>query len=167
MAINKIVVVGVSASGKSTFARKLAKKTGLPLTHMDKIMWQPGWDYVGDEVTAVEINKISQADKWIIEGYISEAARSDLFNMVDVILYLDYPSWLCVWRYLKRVWLHRKKARSELPGSPDKFSFKFMKLVWNKGEVWKLEKLLQENDWDNKIVRLKSPKQALEYLNGI
>ena len=44
----KILIVGTSASGKSTFARKLAAKTKLPLIHIDSIMWQPGWDYIGD-----------------------------------------------------------------------------------------------------------------------
>ncbi len=38
---NKIVVVGISAVGKSTFSRKLAQTLNLPLTLMDTIMWKP------------------------------------------------------------------------------------------------------------------------------
>ena len=33
----KIIVIGCSGAGKSTFARALAEKTGLPLCHLDLI----------------------------------------------------------------------------------------------------------------------------------
>jgi len=59
----KIVVIGVSASGKSTFSRKLSKKLNLPLTLMDKIMWKPGWDYIGDEETVKKLDQISSQEK--------------------------------------------------------------------------------------------------------
>jgi adenylate kinase family enzyme len=49
MQYNRVVIVGASAAGKSTFARQLAKKIQLPLIHMDEIMWKPGWQYIGDE----------------------------------------------------------------------------------------------------------------------
>ncbi len=55
----KIVIVGVSATGKSTFARQLSIKTMLPSIHMDTVMWQPGWNYVGDETTCRELDRIS------------------------------------------------------------------------------------------------------------
>lgn len=160
----KIVVVGVSASGKSTFARRLSEKLGITLIHMDEIMWNPGWEYIGDELTVQRICEASLKPEWIIEGYISKAARTDLFEKADLILYLDYSGWVSAWRYLKRFLKHRKNPRPELPGSPEKFSFKFLKLVFTKGEVWKLEKLFKESDLDSKIIRLKTPKEAEGYI---
>jgi adenylate kinase family enzyme len=161
---NKIVVLGVSASGKSTFARKLGDKTGLPVTYIDALMWKPGWQYIGDEETVRLIKEVSEKDSWIIEGYIEKGARVELFNKSDTILYLDYPGWLSAWRYLKRTWKHRKNPRPELPGSPEKFKFSFLKIVFTKGEVYKLEKLFKEYDWNDKIIRLKSPKEARQFL---
>lgn len=102
----KIVVLGVSASGKSTFARALAAKTQLPLIHMDEIMWNPNWQYVGDEETLELISKTSENEEWIIEGYIDKSARVELFNKADVLLYLDYPAWIPALRYIKRWWQH-------------------------------------------------------------
>lgn len=39
----KIAIVGISGSGKSTFARSLSVKTGLPLHHMDSLYWTSNW----------------------------------------------------------------------------------------------------------------------------
>ena len=35
--MNRIVIIGCPGAGKSTFARKLAAKTGLPLYYLDMI----------------------------------------------------------------------------------------------------------------------------------
>lgn len=161
---NKIVVLGVNASGKSTFARLLSLKTRLPLIHIDEIMWNPGWQYIGDEETVRLIEEASRKDHWIIEGYIEKEARVDLFNKADTILYLDYPAWLPALRYIKRWWIHRKDPRPELPGCPEKFSFEFLLRVYKKKEVYHLDKLLKESHWDHKIIRLKNPQETKSFL---
>ena len=161
----KIVVVGVSASGKSILSRKLAKKTGLPLFHMDEIMWNKGWRYIGDQETISELREISNKDCWIIDGYITTDARSFVFERADIIIYLDYrPSLLC-WRYIKRCIKHFRNPRPELPGSPDKFSWKFCKLVWTKGEAISLIKNIEKIIPKNKIIVLKSPQESKSTLN--
>lgn len=164
--MQKIVVVGVSASGKSTFSRELAKKTNLPLVFMDEIMWNPGWEYIGDEATIEKLQEESQKDSWIIEGYITKGARTFLFERADTIIYLDYSPWIASWRYIKRWWNHRIHPRPELEGSPEKFSFKFLKLVWTKGEAISLNRFLKEIPDRRKIVTLHSPKEARTYLNS-
>ena len=85
----KIVVVGVSASGKSTFARKLGSKMSSPVFFVDSIMWKSGWNYVGDEETVKKLDEISSRTEWIIEGYITKGARDFVFERADTIIYLD------------------------------------------------------------------------------
>lgn len=164
---NKIVILGVSASGKSTFARRLAPKMQLPLIHVDELMWKPGWEYIGDEETVSLINAVSEKDSWIIEGYIEKGAQRDLFNKADTLLYLDYPSWVSTLRYIKRWWQHRTEPRPELPGCPETFSFEFLLRVYKKKEVYRLEKLLSEGKWNSKIIRFKTPNQAEHFLKTI
>jgi|GEM_PF-741226 len=119
---SKIVIVGVSASGKSTLSRKLAEKTNLPLVLMDELMWSPGWEYVGDEKILELLLEEIKKENWIIEGYITKEARSVIFEKADTIIYLDYSPYLLVWRYVKRFLQHRKNPRPELQGSPEKFN---------------------------------------------
>lgn len=156
----KIVVVGVSASGKSSFARELGAKTNLPIIFVDSIMWKPGWNYIGDEETAKQLDKESAGSEWIIEGYITKNARAFIFERADTIIYLDYSSIVSSWRYIKRWWKHRKNPRPELEGSPEKFSFKFLKLVWTKGETWSLDKFLAQIPNQDKIIKIHSPREA-------
>lgn len=163
----KVVVVGVSASGKSFFARELGAKTNLPVIFMDAIMWKPGWNYVGDEEVIKHIDEESLKSEWIIEGYITKSARPFLFERADSIIYLDYAPIVSSWRYIKRWWKHRKNARPELEGNPEKFSFKFLKLVWMKGETLSLDKFLNEVTDRNKILKLRSPRKAKDFLNEI
>jgi adenylate kinase family enzyme len=164
---NKIVVVGVSASGKSTFSRNLASKLNLPLKLMDSFMWKPGWDYVGDEETVRILDEISAQSEWIIEGYISKQARSFVFDRADTIIYLDYSPLVSAWRYIMRWWKHRKNARPELEGSPEKFDFKFLKLVWTKGEAISLNRYLKEVIPQDKIITLHSPRKAKKFLESV
>ncbi len=162
----KIIVVGVSASGKSTFARALSEKNHLPLILMDSIMWNPGWKYVGDEETARRLDTLSSGKEWIIEGYITKEARVFVFDRADTIVYLDYPRIMGVIRYLKRWWAHRKTPRPELQGSPDHFNWEFLKLIWRKGEAVSLDKFLADVQDQRKIVRLTSLKQTKSFLQN-
>mgnify|MGYP001559648942 FL=1 len=163
----RIAVVGVSASGKSTFARKLAEKTKLPLFLMDSIMWNPGWQYVGDEKTVEKLHEIGSQEEWILEGYIDKKARPFIFERADTIIYLDYPPIVATLRYLQRWLKHRKNPRPELEGSPEKFDWKFMKLVWKKGEAVSLNKFLNQISNQNKIIKLTSVQQTKKFLKSI
>lgn len=160
----RIAIVGVSASGKSTFARKLATKTNLPLTHIDAVMWKPGWDYIGDEETVRRLKEISQQDEWVIEGYIDKNALEAVLSRAESIIYLDYPRYIPAWRYIKRWLKHRKNPRPELEGSPEKFSFEFLKRVWDKKEVYRLNKFLETAPEAHKIIRFTSPREAAALL---
>jgi len=160
----KVVIVGVSASGKSTLARRLSEKTGLPIFLMDAIMWNPGWHYIGDEKTVQKLGGISLQDEWIIEGYISKDARTFIFDRADTIIYLDYPPIVATVRYVKRWIKHRKIPRPELEGSPEKFDCKFLKLVWNKGEAVSLNKFLSKIKDPTKLIRLTSVRQTKVFL---
>src|SRR3989454_12597016 len=41
--LKRVLVIGTGGSGKSTVARRLAQRTGLPLIHLDAHYWRPGW----------------------------------------------------------------------------------------------------------------------------
>ena len=163
--MTKILIIGISASGKTTFARKLSNKLNIPLTTMDSIMWKPNWEYIGDEETLNKLKEISKSDSWIIEGYITKKARTFLFDIADTIIYLDYKPHISAIQYIKRWLRHRKNPREELKGSPDKFSFKFFKLIVSKGEAITLNNFLDEVKDKNKIVKLRSPRETEGYLN--
>ena len=41
--MQRVLVMGSSGSGKSTFAQRLSAITGLPIVSIDALFWKPGW----------------------------------------------------------------------------------------------------------------------------
>ncbi len=163
----KIVVVGVLAAGKTTFTRKLVEKTGLSPIFVDTIFWKPDWTYIGDEAAAKELNDLSSADQWIIEGYLPFEIKEVVFERADKIIFLDYPRLLMLLRYVSRWWKHRKIPRPELNGNTERLRWKNVKRVWNKSEAKALEIFLDRSEFKNKVVKLKSPNEADIFLKTL
>ena len=66
--LNRIVVLGCPGSGKSTFARSLAAKTGLPLVHLDNVWWRADGTHIPREEFDRALDEILQGEKWIMDG---------------------------------------------------------------------------------------------------
>lgn len=58
----------MSGAGKSTFASKLAAKTGLPLYYLDMIWHKPDKTCATVTEFDMRLNEILSTDGWIIDG---------------------------------------------------------------------------------------------------
>ncbi|PTQ85499.1 adenylate kinase family enzyme [Trichococcus patagoniensis] len=127
----RIVVIGCSGSGKSTFSRKLHHLTGNPLYHLDKLFWLPDWELrSAEEQDRIQKERIKE-DKWIIDGNYQRTLPIRL-GRADTVIFFDYPRRVCLYRALKRVLLNRKRTRSDMgEGCPERFDWEFMKFIWN------------------------------------
>lgn len=66
--MHKVIVIGCPGAGKSTFSRKLAAKTSLPLYYLDMIWHRPDRTNIGREAFILKLDEILQTDRWIIDG---------------------------------------------------------------------------------------------------
>ena len=162
--MNRIAIIGISASGKSEFARKLADKTGLPLVHMDQLFWKGDWEEVPETEYLKNHREIIQQDKWIIEGYIEES-MADRLKRADQIIYLDCPGWLCAFWSIKRWFNHRREARPELPKQAlEKFKHDtFWKILFRKERIRIEQSLILAGNPN--VVRFDSPNELKSFLN--
>ncbi len=64
----RVVVVGVTSSGKSTLAEKLAKRFDLKYIELDALHWEPGWQSAPLGIFRARVEKATQAEKWIVAG---------------------------------------------------------------------------------------------------
>lgn len=111
--MNRVMIVGAPGSGKSTLARQLGEMTGLPVFHMDHIHWKPGWEERARPEKIAMALDVEAQERWIFEGGLSStfdtrAARADL------ILWLDLPIGLRLWRVATRTWRDYGKTRADL-----------------------------------------------------
>lgn len=108
--MNRALVIGCPGSGKSTFARRLRDKTGLPLFYLDQIYWRADRTTVDRETFDRQLKDILTRNRWIIDGnYLRTLPLRLLY--CDTVFFLDYPVELC----LKGIEARRGKAREDMP----------------------------------------------------
>lgn len=165
--MKRVLVIGSSGAGKSTFARRLGEKTGLKVIHLDRLFWKPNWVETADknEWKAV-LEKALAGEAWIADGNFSATLEMRL-EKCDTVIFLDMPRALCVYRILKRLALYRKGSRPDMAdGCDEKFDWEFTKWTWNypARSKPKVEALLKRFENEKRIIRLKSRREVENFL---
>lgn len=157
----RVLIIGPCGAGKSTLARELGERLALPVFHMDKLNWQPGWIEGGKGEIRRQLIDIVATDRWLIDGNYGGTLRERL-ERADTVVYLDLPISLCFARVLRRIWTYRGRTRPDMTeGCPERFDLAFLLylLRWNSGPRPRTEAKLKGHE--AKVLRLKSPA-ALE-----
>jgi adenylate kinase family enzyme len=120
MNANRILVYGVTGSGKTTLARRIAERTGLPVHEMDMLTWQPGWITVPLEEQRRRVAAICAEPRWVLDT--AYANWLDLvLPRVELIVALDYPRWLSLGRLLRRTVARAIDKRYVCNGNQESF----------------------------------------------
>lgn len=129
--MERIMIIGCGGSGKSTLAQQLGQKLGLPVVHLDKLFWTPGWVSISkDEFDRVHEEVISR-EQWIIDGNFDRTIPVRL-QRCDTVIYLDFSRLVCLMGVLKRVLTTYGKVRPDMgEGCPERIDLDFLKWVWN------------------------------------
>jgi adenylate kinase family enzyme len=107
----RIVVWGVTGSGKTSMARHLAGLYSLPRIELDALYWNKGWVGTPDDEFRSKVEQALAAapDGWVLDGSYSRV--SDLYlAAADTLIWLHLPWRVSFWRLLKRsltrAWTH-------------------------------------------------------------
>lgn len=112
----KVLVFGNSGSGKSTYARALAAREGIPHLDLDAIVWEPGKIAVqrsAESVAASLQGFIDSHPAWVIEGCYGELVRA-ASAQCTLLVFLNPGIDACLANNLKRPWEPHKYASFEL-----------------------------------------------------
>ncbi len=143
--IKRIMIMGRSGSGKSTFAYKLHKKTNLPLYHLDKYFFKNNWverDY--KEFIIIQKNLVNQ-NKWIIDGNSTKSFEIR-YSSADVCLYFNFPRYLCYWRVFKRLFYKDYSIDDRADNCCEKVSWSLLRYMWGfEKRVNSILNVLQQN----------------------
>ncbi len=88
----RINVVGVTGSGKTTLARRLSDRLDIPHVELDALFWGPGWTETPDDVFRERVRQALAGERWVVDGNYSRI-RDIIWPRADTIIWLDY-SWL-------------------------------------------------------------------------
>jgi len=93
--MKRVLIVGCPGAGKSTFARKLQKRTGLPLHYLDRLWWKPDRTVVSREEFDEALALLLEEGRWIIDGNFLRTMEPRI-RACDTVIFLDYPQELCL-----------------------------------------------------------------------
>ena len=99
--VRRIAVVGGVGSGKSSLARRLARRAELPYVELDSLRYLPHWKKVAEQTFFDEVVRNAGASEWVIDGNY-ELTRDIVWIRAQVLIWVDYPLRIVVWRLLKR-----------------------------------------------------------------
>ncbi len=165
--MQKVAIIGSAGAGKSTLAKQLGSILNLPVYHLDRFFWKPGWVPTEKADWDAFLSELVKKDLWIIDG--NYGRTFDIrFQEADTIIYLDMSTLLTIYRIIKRRIMYHGKTRPDLnEGCPEKLDWEFIKWVWKfnkekrKGILQKLENLNNEKH----IYILKNRREVSAFLD--
>ena len=107
----RVLVAGISGAGKTTLARKLARRWELPHCELDALHHGPGW--VPRPEFRADVDRLVARDRWVTEDQYHSVLGDLLWEHADTVIWLDLSRTLIMWRVVRRS-LSRVITRREL-----------------------------------------------------
>jgi len=127
--MKRVAVIGCCGAGKSTFSRRLQEITGLPVHHLDRLLWRPGWVQTPSEEFRASCRAVYAEPEWIVDGNYTSTLEERLAR-ADTVVFLDYSTALCFGRVLRRTWRGRGTNRPDVAdGCIERFDREFLLYV--------------------------------------
>jgi adenylate kinase family enzyme len=167
--MKRIMIVGQPGSGKSTLAQELGGITHLPVVHMDQIHWKSGWVERDKAEKDALCAKAHAEDKWIFEGGHS-ATWPERLDRADMLIWLDVPLALRLWRILWRGVVYHGKTRPDLPERcPERLDPAFLRWIWTTRRTsrTKMQELFDTAPQYKSLHHLSSNKDVADFLAAL
>ena len=159
--MEKVLVIGCPGGGKSTFARALRDKTGLPLYYLDQLWHKPDRTNVSREEFDDKLREWMKQDRWIIDGNYLRTLEMRL-KECDTVFLLDYPLEVCLAGAAERI----GKPREDMPWVEREFDEEFRQWIMDfaKDQMPRLKELLQKYR-EKSTIKFRTRGEAEIYLN--
>ncbi len=159
--MKKAIVIGCPGSGKTTFAEKLNRATGLPLYYLDAIWHKPDRTHISRDEYDARLSEILQEESWIIDGNYSRTVEVRLKNC-DTVFLFDLPTEVCIQGATERL----GKERYDMPWIDTILDPKLKEEIegFRETVLPRLYELLEQYREGRQTVIFKTRQQANDYI---
>ncbi len=173
--MRRVVVVGVTGTGKTTLAASLAAKMCVPHIELDRLHWEPNWVMAELEIFRDRVARATATEQWVADGNYSKV-RDLVWSRADTLVWLDYAFGLTFLRLLRRT-VVRISSRQELyNGNRERFGDHFLSrdslLLWAitsyRNYRASYPSVLASDQYSHlQVVRLRTPNAADVWLRRV
>lgn len=162
--MKKAIIIGCPGSGKTTFAEKLKKCTGLPLYFLDAIWHKPDRTHIAREEFDQRISEIFATSEWIIDGNYNRTIEMRI-KECDTVFLFDLPTEVCLQGASERL----GKGRYDVPWIEKESDPEFEEFIkdFSKTSLPKIYTLIDKYKSEKQVVIFKSREEADGYLKNI
>lgn len=165
--MRRILIIGSPGAGKSTLAHALSGRTGLPLHHLDRIHWLPGWVERDRDEARATVAEMLATDRWIIDGNYGSTMAQRLPH-ADTVVWLDYPTRLCLGRALRRWRQYRGRSRPDMTeGCPERLDLEFFLYILRFRGTWHHRNAALLATFGGEIIRHRDPAATQRWLDTV
>lgn len=159
--MEKVIIIGCPGAGKSTFARKLKEKTGLPLFYLDMIWHKPDGTNISRDEFDGKIKEIMKKEQWILDGNYIRTLEMRL-KECDTVFLLDYPLELCLEGASSRI----GKERPDMPWIESELDLEFRQFIvdFPRDSLPKIYEFLKKYEKEKELHIFRKREDAEEYL---
>jgi adenylate kinase family enzyme len=146
----------------------MGERLGLPVIHLETLYWLPGWQAPPPGAHRGAFAAAFAQEAWISEGNFIETFDLRL-HRADLVVILEQPRRLCLWRALRRAVLSRRDRPDLAPGCPEQFDRQLLRDIWRFGADTRprLETALREHGGDTRVIRLRGDRAVAAFLAGL
>ena len=171
--MQRVIVAGVSGSGKTTFARELGVRAGLPYHEMDALFHGPEWQPI--PTFEDDVARIVAGERWVFDSHGYAQVRDLMWSRADTVVWLRFSRAVVMSRVLRRSFHRAWTGRPMFNGNTETFRRWLdpehpVQWAWTQYRPREQDMLARFADPAYarlKQVELRTPAQARAWLDGV
>ena len=164
--MQRIAILGASGAGKTVLARTLGDLLDLPVTHLDQLRYDSGWNVIPEPDFVAAQHQLVAGARWIVDGN-SLASLPVRAAAADTVIVLDPHSLVCLTGIAARRLRYRGGQHAD--GVYDRVTLEVLRYAatYRARHLPRVQDCLREHATRATVVHLRSRRAVTRYVGQV